>query len=281
MKGAVFRLQSKNGGNYDVTIGDVLPASQFIFSNLAKGIYTLTETKAPAGYKTIPPLDIEVYEENGELKVRKLTDTSNTQTGAVEVVNGNFSINVVDEDFSTEFTKVNEQGQPLADAVFELRQITQTGYKRVLTGLTSNSQGKLRVDHLQGGITYELWETSAPAGYSKLTTAAARFTVSETGTISFESGTSERIINRPPTYKVKVQKIDALTGQKVTVQTRIGITDSQGNVIDGQIANFDNGEFSFPKNFTPGTYYIKEEKLHRVILAYQVWYHSLFGQMVS
>lgn len=260
LKGAVFRLQSKNGGNYDVTIGDVLPASQFIFSNLAKGIYTLTETKAPAGYKTIPPLDIEVYEENGELKVRKLTDTSNTQTGAVEVVNGNFSINVVDEDFSTEFTKVNEQGQPLADAVFELRQITQTGYKRVLTGLTSNSQGKLRVDHLQGGITYELWETSAPAGYSKLTTAAARFTVSETGTISFESGTSERIINRPPTYKVKVQKIDALTGQKVTVQTRIGITDSQGNVIDGQIANFDNGEFSFPKNFTPGTYYIKEEK---------------------
>ncbi|MFX3864324.1 prealbumin-like fold domain-containing protein, partial [Streptococcus suis] len=57
-----------------------------------------------------------------------------------------------------------------------------------------------------------------------------------------------------------MQKIDALTGQKVTVQTRIGITDSQGNVIDGQIANFDNGEFSFPKNFTPGTYYIKEEK---------------------
>ncbi|HHT7753918.1 TPA: SpaA isopeptide-forming pilin-related protein [Streptococcus suis] len=260
LKGAVFRLQSKNGGNYDVTIGDVLPASQFIFSNLAKGIYTLTETKAPAGYKTIPPLDIEVYEENGELKVRKLTDTSNTQTGAVEAVNGNFSINVVDEDFSTEFTKVNEQGQPLADAVFELRQITQTGYKRVLTGLTSNSQGKLRVDHLQGGITYELWETSAPAGYSKLTTAAARFTVSETGTISFESGTSERIINRPPTYKVKVQKIDALTGQKVTVQTRIGITDSQGNVIDEQISSFDNGEISFSKNFAPGTYYIKEEK---------------------
>ncbi|MEG3247670.1 SpaA isopeptide-forming pilin-related protein [Streptococcus suis] len=260
LKGAVFRLQSKNGGNYDVTIGDVLPASQFIFSNLAKGMYTLTETKAPAGYKTIPPLDIEVYEENGELKVRKLTDTSNTQTGAVEVVNGNFSINVVDEDFSTEFTKVNEQGQPLADAVFELRQITQTGYKRVLTGLTSNSQGKLRVDHLQGGITYELWETSAPAGYSKLTTVAARFTVSETGTISFESGTSERIINRPPTYKVKVQKIDALTGQKVTVQTRIGITDSQGNVIDEQISSFDNGEISFSKNFAPGTYYIKEEK---------------------
>ncbi|WP_238144650.1 prealbumin-like fold domain-containing protein, partial [Streptococcus suis] len=57
-----------------------------------------------------------------------------------------------------------------------------------------------------------------------------------------------------------MQKIDALTGQKVTVQTRIGITDSQGNVIDGQIANFDNGEFSFPKNFAPGTYYIKEEK---------------------
>ncbi|MFX4016686.1 hypothetical protein ACJB0V_10445, partial [Streptococcus suis] len=31
LKGSVFRLQSKNGGNYYVTIGDVLPASQFIF----------------------------------------------------------------------------------------------------------------------------------------------------------------------------------------------------------------------------------------------------------
>ncbi len=258
LKGAVFRLKSKNGGNYDITIGDVIPASQFIFSNLTKGTYTLTETKAPAGYKTISPIDIEVYEENGELKIRKLTDTANTQTGAIEVVNGNFSINVVDEDFSTEFTKVNEQGQPLADAVFELRQMTQTGYKRVLTGLTSNAQGKLRVDHLQGGTTYELWETSAPSGYSKLTTAVARFTVSDTGTITFASGGSQ-ITNRPPTYKVKVQKVDALTGQKVTVQTRIGITDSQGNVIDRQISNFTNGEVSFPKNFAPGTYYIKEE----------------------
>ncbi|MFM0682188.1 SpaA isopeptide-forming pilin-related protein [Streptococcus suis] len=258
LKGAVFRLKSKNGGNYDITIGNTLPASQFIFANLTKGTYTLTETKAPAGYKAISPIDIEVYEENGELKIRKLTDTANTQTGAIEVVDGNFSINVVDEDFSTEFTKVNEQGQPLADAVFELRQMTQTGYKRVLTGLTSNAQGKLRVDHLQGGTTYELWETSAPSGYSKLTTAAARFTVSDTGTITFASGGSQ-ITNRPPTYKVKVQKVDALTGQKVTVQTRIGITDSQGHVIEGQISNFTNGEVSFPKNFAPGTYYIKEE----------------------
>ncbi|WP_228376843.1 SpaA isopeptide-forming pilin-related protein, partial [Streptococcus suis] len=258
LKGAVFRLKSKNGGNYDITIGNDIPASQFVFANLTKGTYTLTETKAPAGYKPITPLDIEVYEENGELKIRKLTDLSNTQTGAIEVVNGNFSIDVVDEDFSTEFTKVNEQGQPLADAVFELRQMTQTGYKRVLTGLTSNSQGKLHVDHLQGGTTYELWETSAPSGYSKLTTAAARFTVSDTGTITFASGGSQ-ITNRPPTYKVKVQKVDALTGQKVTVQTRIGITDSQGHVIEGQISNFTNGEVSFPKNFAPGTYYIKEE----------------------
>ncbi|MGQ7340549.1 SpaA isopeptide-forming pilin-related protein [Streptococcus suis] len=258
LKGAVFRLKSKNGGNYDITIGNTLPASQFIFANLTKGTYTLTETKAPAGYKAISPIDIEVYEENGELKIRKLTDTGNTQTGAIEAINGNFSINVVDEDFSTEFTKVNEQGQPLADAVFELRQMTQTGYKRVLTGLTSNAQGKLRVDHLQGGTTYELWETSAPSGYSKLTTAAARFTVSDTGTITFASGGSQ-ITNRPPTYKVKVQKVDALTGQKVTVQTRIGITDSQGHVIEGQISNFTNGEVSFPKNFAPGTYYIKEE----------------------
>ncbi|WP_238146573.1 SpaA isopeptide-forming pilin-related protein, partial [Streptococcus suis] len=258
LKGAVFRLKSKTGGDYDVTIGNTVAASQFVFSNLTPGTYTLTETQAPSGYKTISPVDIQVYEENGVLKIRKLTDPTNTQTGALELVNGNFTMNIVDEDFNTEFTKVNERGDPLEDAVFELRQITASGYRRVLTGLTSNSQGKLRVDHLLAGMTYELWETRAPSGYSKLTTAAARFTVSDTGTIRFETGNA-RITNQAPAYKVKVQKVDAVTGRPVTIQTRIGIANSQGEIIERQVASFNNGEFLFTKRFAPGTYYIKEE----------------------
>ncbi|MFM0899612.1 SpaA isopeptide-forming pilin-related protein [Streptococcus suis] len=258
LKGAVFRLKSKTGSDYDVTVGEAVAASQFVFSNLTPGTYTLTETRAPSGYNTISPVDIQVYEENGVLKIRKLTDPTNTQTGAIELVNGNFTMNVVDEDFNTEFTKVNERGEPLENAVFELRQITASGYRRVLTGLTSNSQGKLRVDHLLAGMTYELWETRAPSGYSKLTTAAARFTVSDTGTIRFESG-SARITNQVPAYKVKVQKVDAVTGRPVTIQTRIGIANSQGEIIERQVASFNNGEFLFTKRFAPGTYYIKEE----------------------
>ncbi|MEG3309038.1 SpaA isopeptide-forming pilin-related protein, partial [Streptococcus suis] len=264
LKGAVFRLRSKENGRYGVTLGENASSATFLFTNLAKGTYILEELTAPAGYKKISPIEIEVYEDAGVLKVRKLTDTNHIQSGRVFESNGTFRMNVVNEDINQEFTKVNTERQPLADAIFELRKMKQGGYDVIRRGIASNTAGKFRLNNLQPDSQYEVWETVAPEGYEKPTSAVAKFRVTADGQIEFTENSST-IINRRPDnkkFQFRVVKVDAVTNQPITSQSRIGITDADGSVIGGQVANFTSGgTYTFHnqnQNFVAGTYYIKE-----------------------
>ncbi|HEM5093850.1 TPA: discoidin domain-containing protein [Streptococcus suis] len=264
LKGAVFRLRSKENNRYSVTLGENTSSATFLFTNLAKGTYVLEELTAPAGYKKITPIEIEVYEDAGVLKVRKLTDTNHIQSGHVFESNGTFRMNVVNEDINQEFTKVNTERQPLADAIFELRKMKQGGYDVIRRGIASNTAGKFRLNNLQPNSQYEVWETVAPEGYEKPTSAVAKFRVTADGQIEFTENSST-IINRRPDnkkFQFRVVKVDAVTNQPITSQSRIGITDANGSVIGGQVANFTSGgTYTFHnrnQNFDAGTYYIKE-----------------------
>ncbi|HEM5043536.1 TPA: discoidin domain-containing protein [Streptococcus suis] len=264
LKGAVFRLRSKENNRYSVTLGENASSATFLFTNLAKGTYVLEELTAPAGYKKITPIEIEVYEDAGVLKVRKLTDTNHIQSGHVFESNGTFRMNVVNEDINQEFTKVNAEGRPLADAIFELRKMKQGGYDVIRTGIASNAEGKFRLNQLQPGSTYEVWEIVAPETYEKPTSAVAKFNVTAEGRIEFTENSSV-ITNRRPDnkkFQFRVVKVDAVTNQPITSHSRIGITDAEGAVIGGQVANFTSGgTFTFHnrnQNFVAGTYYIKE-----------------------
>ncbi|HFI0563839.1 TPA: SpaA isopeptide-forming pilin-related protein [Streptococcus suis] len=264
LKGAVFRLRSKENGRYGVTLGENASSATFLFTNLAKGTYVLEELTAPAGYKKITPIEIEVYEDAGVLKVRKVTDTNHIQSGHVFESNGTFRLNVVNEDINQEFTKVNTERQPLADAIFELRKMKQGGYDVIRRGIATNTAGKFRLNNLQPNSQYEVWETVAPEGYEKPTSAVAKFRVTADGQIEFTENSST-IINRRPDnkkFQFRVVKVDAVTNQPITSQSRIGITDADGSVIGGQVANFTSGgTFTFHnqnQNFVAGTYYIKE-----------------------
>ncbi|WP_171943434.1 SpaA isopeptide-forming pilin-related protein [Streptococcus suis] len=264
LKGAVFRLRSKEDNRYSVTLGENASSATFLFTNLAKGTYVLEELTAPAGYKKITPIEIEVYEDAGVLKVRKLTDTNHIQSGHVFESNGTFRMNVVNEDINQEFTKVNTERQPLADAIFELRKMKQGGYDVIRRGIATNAAGKFRLNNLQPNSQYEVWETVAPEGYEKPTNAVAKFRVTADGQIEFTENSST-IINRRPDnkkFQFRVVKVDAVTDQPITSQSRIGITDADGSVIGGQVANFTSGgTFTFHnqnQNFVAGTYYIKE-----------------------
>ncbi|HEM5255004.1 TPA: discoidin domain-containing protein [Streptococcus suis] len=264
LKGAVFRLRSKENDRYSVTLGENSSSATFLFTNLAKGTYVLEELTAPAGYKKITPIEIEVYEDAGVLKVRKLTDTNHIQSGHVFESNGTFRLNVVNEDINQEFTKVNTERQPLADAIFELRKMKQDGYDVIRRGIASNTAGKFRLNNLQPNSQYEVWETVAPEGYEKPTSAVAKFRVTADGQIEFTENSST-IINRRPDnkkFQFRVVKVDAVTNQPITSQSRIGITDADGSVIGGQVANFTSGgTYTFHnqnQNFVAGTYYIKE-----------------------
>ncbi|HEL2001806.1 TPA: discoidin domain-containing protein [Streptococcus suis] len=264
LKGAVFRLRSKENGRYGVTLGENASSATFLFTNLAKGTYVLEELTAPAGYKKITPIEIEVYEDAGVLKVRKVTDTNHIQSGHVFESNGTFRLNVVNEDINQEFTKVNTERQPLADAIFELRKMKQDGYDVIRRGIATNAAGKFRLNNLQPNSQYEVWETVAPEGYEKPTSAVAKFRVTADGQIEFTENSST-IINRRPDnkkFQFRVVKVDAVTNQPITSQSRIGITDADGSVIGGQVANFTSGgTYTFHnrnQNFDAGTYYIKE-----------------------
>ncbi|MGU7900028.1 SpaA isopeptide-forming pilin-related protein [Streptococcus suis] len=264
LKGAVFRLRSKENNRYSVTLGENASSATFLFTNLAKGTYVLEELTAPAGYKKISPIEIEVYEDAGVLKVRKLTDTNHIQSGHVFESNGTFRLNVVNEDINQEFTKVNTERQPLADAIFELRKMKQGGYDVIRRGIASNTAGKFRLNNLQPNSQYEVWETVAPEGYEKPTSAVAKFRVTADGQIEFTENSSTLINRRPDNkkFQFRVVKVDAVTNQPITSQSRIGITDADGSVIGGQVANFTSGgTYTFHnqnQNFVAGTYYIKE-----------------------
>ncbi|HEP1800599.1 TPA: discoidin domain-containing protein [Streptococcus suis] len=264
LRGAVFKLKNKDDeSQYSVTLGESVSSQSFLFSNLQKGRYILEEITAPSGYKKITPIEIEVYEQNSILKVRKVTDTQNIQSGTVYESNGIFKIHVVNEDINQEFTKINTERQPLADAVFELRKMKQGGYDVIRRGIATNTAGKFRLNNLQPNSQYEVWETVAPEGYEKPTSAVTKFRVTADGRIEFTENSST-IINRRPDnkkFKFNVVKVDAVTNQPIATSTRIGITDASGTVIGGQVATFNSGTFTFNnrnENFVAGTYYIKE-----------------------
>ncbi|WP_105150410.1 SpaA isopeptide-forming pilin-related protein, partial [Streptococcus suis] len=265
LRGAVFKLKNKDDeSQYSVTLGESVSSQSFLFSNLQKGRYILEEITAPSGYKKITPIEIEVYEQNSILKVRKVTDTQNIQSGTVYESNGIFKIHVVNEDINQEFTKVNTERQPLADAIFELRKMKQGGYDVIRQGIATNTAGKFRLNNLQPNSQYEVWETVAPEGYEKPTSAVAKFRVTADGQIEFTENSSTLINRRPDNkkFQFRVVKVDAVTNQPITSQSRIGITDADGSVIGGQVANFTSGgTYTFHnqnQNFVAGTYYIKE-----------------------
>ncbi|HEM5069520.1 TPA: discoidin domain-containing protein [Streptococcus suis] len=269
LKGAVFRLRKTDGGQpYDETLGNTFASDEFLFNELTVGNYTLEEVRAPTGYRGMGQINLTVYEENGTLKLRKQADTANSQTSTPQLTNGVVTLDIYNQPLELTFTKQNAQGQPLENAIFELRQIHSTGFTVVRTNLFSKANGQFVLKGLLPNTTYELWETRAPDGYAKPTQAVVQFTVNEDGTARFTRGSST-IVNSPPKFKVKVVKIDAETGQPITegvndTAPRFTVTNATGETLNGQIANLQNGMFTFTNGsgtnsgFEAGTYYLKE-----------------------
>ncbi|MFM0600916.1 SpaA isopeptide-forming pilin-related protein [Streptococcus suis] len=269
LKGAVFRLRKTDGGQpYDETLGDAFESDEFLFNELTVGNYTLEEVRAPTGYRGMGQINLTVYEENGTLKLRKQADTANSQTSTPQLTNGVVTLDIYNQPLELTFTKQNTQGEPLENAIFELRQIHSTGFTVVRTNLFSKANGQFVLKGLLPNTTYELWETRAPDGYAKPTQAVAQFTVNEDGTARFTRGSST-IVNSPPKFKVKIVKIDAETGQTITegvndTAPRFTVTNATGETLNSQIANLQNGMFTFTNGsgansgFEAGTYYLKE-----------------------
>ena len=120
---------------------------QIVFSGLLSGTYYVRELEAPAGYiksDKIIKVGVSVSGNSiaGEVVKEPLV---NTWAGGIKLV------------------KVDEKGEPLAGAVFELLDAN----KKVIKEGTSGKDGVIEFKELAMG-TYYLREKTAPAGYAKL-----------------------------------------------------------------------------------------------------------------
>lgn len=148
LAGAVLALEDAKGNR----IGPVtVPASgEIVFSNIVQGAYKLYELSAPEGYTVRPDL----------ARGMEIQVTDNTTTGA-EIVE------VSNELTTASLRKVDEDGNPLAGAVFALEQWSDGADAYVPYGTetySSGSDGIVRVSGLLPG-RYQFVELTPPEGF--------------------------------------------------------------------------------------------------------------------
>ena len=123
--------------------------------------YTLTETNRPAGYvQAAGSVQFKVLED-GTIEITK--NASFDGKDLASVTNGGLGLNFSNAKIrgSVELTKTIDESEPLEGAVFDLYQ--KDAEQPLQTGLTTNEDGKIRVDDLAEG-EYFFKETATVEG---------------------------------------------------------------------------------------------------------------------
>ncbi|NKZ28026.1 collagen binding domain-containing protein [Vagococcus lutrae] len=158
---AVFSLYTEAGEEVakDLTTDEV---GQLTVDHLAPGKYYFEETQAPTGYLlNQEKLAFEITAKSAEKEVMAVTFTNYQGSAKLQ--------------------KVNQLGEALADAVFEV--VDEAGTV-VADNLVSNEQGEVVVTGLAPGV-YHFKETQAPIGYKLNESLSAPFEIPNeaTGTL--------------------------------------------------------------------------------------------------
>ena len=170
--------------------------------------------------------------------------------------------------FNVEFLKVNDVGETLDNAEFELKKYNEETYKyedyKTTNQIKSTDGGKISIEGLKPG-EYKLYETKAPAGYNKRLGAVVQFKIDE------KDGHVEVY------YKGNYVPIDNDNKKIVNYNSKNGKliikkTDSLGQPLPGAIFGLfiedkeiyrnnmdENGKIIF-ENIKPGVYILKEIK---------------------
>lgn len=269
LAGAEFTLTGPN--DYDRVLGTDEDLTQFTFTDLTPGTYTLAETKAPAGFISRGEIGKLVITAAGEVTF-KGDDIQWKEKDEVlivtlpDVVNQRKQIDLT-------FKKVGEDGKGLVGAEFELRQGENIAFP-----FTEGTDGTFTLENVAPG-TYDLYETKAPDGYllDPNPTNRGVLIIDEDGTATFEGKaiTAEaeenrmtfnlgKIANKLKPFELTIKKTDK-TGAVLSGATFEAYLEDSENAIakavseTGGLATFmDIEDEKKACGFAPGTYQIRE-----------------------
>ncbi|MGE7887460.1 SpaA isopeptide-forming pilin-related protein [Bacillus cereus] len=225
LAGAEFKLKNEAGQ----VVGEVKTTNKdgvVKFENVVPGKYTLEETKAPEGYKSVE-VTVEVNVVANEVAKQEVTN---------EKVTGQFEIVKVDAE---DKTKV------LSGAEFE---VYKDG-KKVET-LRTDKTGKVISQKLEPG-TYTLKETKAPQGY-KLLKEEIEVVVEANKVVEVQ------VENAKELGSLQVIKKDAESG-KVLAGAEFKLKNEAGQVVGEVKTTNKDGVVKF-ENVVPGKYMLEETK---------------------
>ena len=150
--------------------------------------YTLTETRAPAGYELIEGSLTFTVADDGRVYEGNI-DASLVSNGEYRLLGDNLGIVAVDQPIEIALAKYgSDKGtdtpdKALSGATFRIRGVfadSETG--EVDEKVFSMEEGSITLRHLVAGNVYRLWEVVAPAGYKQIEGEIA-FRVNTDGTI--------------------------------------------------------------------------------------------------
>ena len=231
LPGATLVVKDSKGNVIEEWVSTLQP---HLIKGLTDGIYTLTETMAPAGYLKAETIAFEI--ESGKL----LTE-----------------VFMYDDVTKTAIEKVDHEGDSLSGAELEL---TSADGQFVDSWISDNTP--YMIYGLEAGKEYVLRETEAPDGYVKA--QSKRFACK--GTDKVQKITME---NKPT--RVKISKTD-ITGKNELPGATLTILDEYDEVVESWVSEnhphyiegLPTGEYTLREETAPYGYLIAQEITFRV-----------------
>jgi len=240
LQGAEFKLYKEIDTKFENPIATAISdeSGKVQFENVEYGEYTIKESKAPEGYLLSSEILTAIITEDGKVVKANPESISNTK------IRG-----------SIEFTKLDEDKNPLQGAEFKIYKEVDTKFENPIATAISNEQ----FENVEYG-KYTIKETKAPEGYVILEEVLTANITENDKTVK---ANPESVSNTRIRASIQVKKLDQ--DKKPLKGAEFTLYNSEGKEIKTFVSGED-GTVLF-KDILYGEYTIKETKVPEGYLA--------------